>query len=107
MRNGYIFDTLTSVDNCEFVKIGGRVIQIHQCVIFRENFKTSPFRKGIEKTSASRQKFKDEHNDLLQGIFKIIMNSLYGVQIRKDIDQSFKCISEHWMQTEIDENLLD
>ena len=33
MRNGYIIDTLTSVDICEFVKIGGKVIQIYEGVI--------------------------------------------------------------------------
>ena len=55
MRNGCIFDTLTSVDICEFVKIGGRVIEIQQGVVYRENFKISPFRKVIEKTIASTQ----------------------------------------------------
>ena len=34
MRNGYIFDTLTSVDIQEIVKIGGRVIQINEGVIY-------------------------------------------------------------------------
>ena len=34
MRNGYIFDTLTSVDIQEIVKIGRRVIQINEGVIY-------------------------------------------------------------------------
>ena len=106
MRNGYIIDTLTSVDICEIVKIGGKVIKIYEGVIYRENFKISPFRKVIEKLFALRQKYKDEHNDLMQGLVKLIMNSLYGVQIRKDIDQSYKCKSQHWMETENDENVL-
>ena len=105
MRNGYIIDTLTSVDICKNVKIGGRVLEIYEGVIYRENFKISPFRKVIEKLFASRQKYKDEHNDLMQGLVKLIMNSLYGVQIRKDIDQSYKCKSQHWMETEYDENV--
>ena len=88
MRNGYIIDTLTSVDICEIVKIGGRVIQIYEGVLYRENFKVSLFRKVIEKLFALRQKYTDEHNDLMQRLVKLIMNSLYGVQIRKDIDQS-------------------
>ena len=67
----------------------------------------SPFRKVIEKLFALRQKYKDEHNDLMQGLVKLIMNSLYGVQIRKDIDQYYKCKSQHWMETEHDENVLD
>ena len=56
MRNGYIIDTLTSVDICEIVKIGGKVIQIYEGVIYRENFKISPFRKVIEKLFDLRQK---------------------------------------------------
>ena len=39
MRNGYIIDTLTSVDLCEIVKTCGKVIQTHEGVIYRENFK--------------------------------------------------------------------
>ena len=107
MRNGYIIDTLTSVDICEIIITGGRLIEIYEGVVYREKFKISPFRKVIEKLFALRQKYKDEHNDLMQGLVKLIMNSLYGVQIRKDIDQSYKCKSQYWMETEYDENVLD
>ena len=107
MRNGYIIDTLTSVYICEIVKIGGKVIEIYEGVIYRENFKVSPFRKVIEKLFALRQKYKDEKNDLMQGLVKLIMNSLYGVQITKDINESYSCKSETWMKTEFDENVLD
>ena len=95
MRNGYIIDTLTSVDICEIVKTGGRVIETYEGVIYRENFKISLFGKVIDKLFALRQKYKDEHNDLLRRLVKLITNSLYGVQIRRDIDQSYKCKSQH------------
>ena len=107
MRNGYIIDTLTSVDIQEIVKIGGKLVEIYEGVIYRENFKVSPFRKVIEKLFALRQKYKDEKNDLMQELVKLIMNSLYGVQIRKDINESYSCKSETWMKTEFDENVLD
>ena len=107
MRNGYIIDTLTSVDICEIVKIGGKVVEIYEGVIYRENFKLSPFRRVIEKLFALRQKYKDEKNDLMQRLVKLIMNSLYGVQIRKDINESYYCKSETWMKTEFDESVLD
>ena len=48
-RNGYTFDTLTSVDICEIIKMGGKVIEMDEGVIYRENFKISPFGKVIEK----------------------------------------------------------
>ena len=43
----------------------------------------------------------------MQGLVKLIMNSLYGVQIRKDINESYSCKSETWMKTEFDENVID
>ena len=107
MRKGYIIDTSTSVDIQEIVKIGGRVIRIYEGVISGQNFKISPFRKVIENLFALRQKYKDEKNDLLQGLVKLIMNSLYGVQIRRDINESYYCKSETWMEAEFDENVLD
>ena len=107
MRNGYIIDTLTSVDIQEIVKIGGKFVEFYEGVIYRENFKISPFRKVIEMLFALRQNYKDEHNDLMQSLVKLIMNSLYGVQIRKDTDQSFKCKSQHWLETEYKDNVLE
>ena len=44
MRNWYIIDTLTSVDIPGIVKRDGEVIEIYEGVIYRENFKVSPFR---------------------------------------------------------------
>ena len=41
------------------------------------------------------------------GLVKLIRNSLYGVQIRKDINEPDKCKSQHWMETEYDDNVLD
>ena len=60
MKNGYIIDTLTWVDICEIVKIGGKVIKIYEGVIYCENFKISPFTKVIFKKNCFRQKYKDE-----------------------------------------------
>ena len=107
MRNGYIIDTLTSVDIQEIVKIGGKVIEIYEGVIYRENFKVSPFRKVIGYLFALRQKYKDEGNDVMQLLVKLLMNSLYGEQIRKDIEEKFACKSEYWMQKEYDERVKD
>ena len=43
----------------------------------------------------------------MQGLVKLNMNILYGVQIRRDINESYYCKSETWMKTEFDENVLD
>ena len=55
-RIGYIIGTLTSVDIQEIGKIGRKVVEIHQEVIYRENFEESPFKKVIEKLFELRQK---------------------------------------------------
>ena len=107
LRNGYIIDTLTSVDIQEIVKIGGKVIEIYEGVNYKVNFKVSPFRKVIDKLFALRQKYKDENNDVMQLLVKLLMNSLDGENIRKDIEEKFACKSEYWMQTEYDERVKD
>ena len=85
MRNGYIVDTLASVVIQEFVTIGREVVEDHAGVIYRENFKIKPFRKFIETLFALWQKYKDQGNDIMQGLVNLFMNSLYGAQVRKDI----------------------
>ena len=35
------------------------------------------------------------------------MNSFYGVQIRRDINESYYCKSEIWMKTEFGKNVLN
>ena len=107
MRNGYIVDILTSVDIQEIVKIGGRVIEIYDGVIYRENFIVSPFRKVIDILFKLRQKYKDEGNEVMELLVKLLMNALYGEQIRKVIEEKFACKSEYWMQTEYDERVKD
>ena len=88
MRNGYIIDYLKCVDIQEIVKIGGEVIEIYEGVIYRENFKVSPFRKVIDKLFALRQKYKDEKKDVMQLLVKLLLNSLYGKTYAKILKKS-------------------
>ena len=106
MRNGYIVDFLTSVDIQKTMKIGGKLIRFYEEVIFGENFKTSPSRKAIEKLFASRRKNKDKENLLMQSLVKLKLNTLYGIQTRKDPNEFYICKSEYWMQKEYDNNVL-
>ena len=83
------------------------MIQIHEGVINREHFKIPPFRKVTEKLFALRQNSKDERNDFMQILVKLITISLYGVQIRKDIIELYKENSQNWIETDYDLNVLD
>ena len=49
-----------------------------------------------------RQKYKDEKNDVLQMLVKLIMNSFYCERVGKEIEKSFSCKSETWMMSECD-----
>ena len=103
MRNGYFIDTLTIVDIQEFVKIGGKVIEICEGVIYQEKLKVSPFREVIDNLFSVKHTYKDENNDITQLLVELFMNCLYGEQIRKDIEECFACKSEYWMLSENDE----
>ena len=87
IRDGYIVDVLTSVDIQEIFKIGGKVTEIYEGVIYRENFKVSPCKKVIDNLFELRHKYKDEYDDVMQFLVKLIMNSLYGEQISKDFEK--------------------
>ena len=56
---------------------------------------------------ALRQKYKEENNDVMQLLVKLIINALYGEFLRKDITESYQCKSEMWMRTDYDERVLD
>ena len=88
MRNGYIIDTLTSVDIQEIVKNRGKVNQIYEGVFYREKFEVIFFRKINDKIFALGQKYKGENNEVKQFLVKLLMNSLYGEQIKKDIEEN-------------------
>ena len=107
MRKRYTLDTLSSDDMHEIVKIGGKLIENHEGVNHRGNFKITPFRKFIEKMFAVWQKYEDEHKDSMQNSVDLFMNSLCGVQIRKDNNESYKRKSQNWVETKYDDNVLD
>ena len=106
MRNGYKIDTLASVDIQELVKIGCKVIEFFEGVIYRENFEVNPYRKYLDKLIALRQKQKYEDNDVMLLLVKLLKNSLYGENIRKDGEEKYACKSETWMMTEYDERVI-
>ena len=60
MRNGYITQVLTTVDIQKNVKIGGKVVQLYQGVIYRKKFEINPFENVIDKLFALTQKCKNE-----------------------------------------------
>ena len=71
------------------------MIEIFEDVIYRENFKVSLFREDFDELFTLGQKYKNENNDVMQLLIIFLLNSLFGVQIRKNIEESFACKSEY------------
>ena len=46
LRNGYITQVLTNVDNNGNVKKNGKKFSVYEGVTYRENFKVSPLQKS-------------------------------------------------------------
>ena len=74
MHDAYIVDVLSFVDIQKTFKIGGKVIEVYEGVIYRENIKISPFREVIVTLFELGQKHKYEKNDVVQLLVKLIMN---------------------------------
>ena len=78
MRSGYIIDHIISVDNQEIVEIGGKVVEIYEVVIYRDNFKITPVRRVIDNLFALGQQYKDKKDEVMQILVNLLLNSLYG-----------------------------
>ncbi|ESO87634.1 hypothetical protein LOTGIDRAFT_175942 [Lottia gigantea] len=83
-KNGFCSDVLTSVDIQEIVKAGGRIIRILDGIVYKENFKTPPYRDYILILRDLRNKYKREGNIVGSNCMKLLCNSLYGKSIQKD-----------------------
>ena len=46
-------------------------------------------------------------NEVMQLLVNLLLKSLYGGNIRKNIEEEFACESEAWMMSENDERVKD
>ena len=54
-----------------------------------------------------KNKFKEESKTFLQTLTKNVSNSLHGGCIRKDIEGSYKCVTQSWMKNEDAETVVE
>ena len=88
-------------------KMRGKVIKFCEGAILPENLKTSAVREFLNNMITFEQQYKSDGRYLMQGLVNLLLNALYGIQIRKDNIEFYKCKFEHWMQTENKDNALD
>ena len=106
MRNGIIIDTLTSVDIVEIVKYGGEILHIYEG-FFCHNLEFNPYTEFVTDMFQKRDMFKSQGKDLLQNLAKKIGLSVYGGNIRKDINEEYKCVTENWMRENFDDRVKE
>ena len=96
-RNGVISDTLTSVDIQEIVRAGGTIINIYQGIVYERNMEKNPFNRFIKRLFDQRLKYKKEENEVGSNLVKLLMNSLYGKTVQKDINTKLHVwITQTW-----------
>ena len=103
MRNGIIIDTLTSV---EIVKYGGIILETYEG-FFCHNLEYNPYTEFVTDMFEKRDLFKSQGKDLLQNLAKKIGLSVYGGNIRKDINEENKCGIENWMKEIFDDRVKE
>ena len=106
MRNGIIIDTLTSVDIVEIIKCGGVILEVFEG-FFCHNLEFNPYTEFVTDMFQKRDLFKSQGKDLLQNLAKKIGLSVYGGNIRKDINEEYKCVTENWMRENFDDRVKE
>ena len=101
MRNGVIIDTLTGIHIGEIVKYGGIILEVFDG-FFCHNLEYNPYIEFVTDMFEKRDMFKSQGKDLLHNLAKRIGLSVYGGDIRKDINEEYKCITENWMRENFD-----
>ena len=96
MRNGLITDTLTSVDTVEIIKYGAFILKFFEGC-FCHNLEFNPYTEIVTDVFEKRDLFKSPGEDLLQNLAKNVGLSVYGGNIRKNINEGYKWVTESWM----------
>ncbi|ESO90772.1 hypothetical protein LOTGIDRAFT_163654 [Lottia gigantea] len=98
-------DKITFTNRIEIVKSGGKIIKISDEIVYEENFKTPPYRDYILILKELRNKYKKEGDMVASNCMKLLINSLYGKSIQKDINTSRHLWSEATFKANFDSHV--
>ena len=88
---------MDSVDIVGIVKCGGVDLELFEN-FFRHNMQYKPHTEFLNDLVAKRGRYKKQRRDLLQKLSKKIANSVFGRNIRWDVNDHFKCVTDNWMK---------
>ena len=106
MRNGIIKDTLSSLDIVETVKCGGIILEVSEG-FFCHKLKFNPYAEFVTNMFEKRDIFEPQGKNLLQNLAKKIGLSVDGGNIRKDINEEYKCVTETRMREKFDDRVKE
>ena len=101
-RNWEMFISLICQYRLIFVKLlkwVERLLKLTRVLFIGKIFEYHLLGTFIDKFFTLGQKYKEEGNDLMSGSVKIRLKSFYVVQMRKEINESYSCKLEYWLQT--------
>ena len=93
MRIGIIIDVLTNVDIVEIVQCGGISLEIFQD-FFYQTLENIPNTEFVINMFEKRDLFKSQGNDLLQNLAQKNILLVYAGNIKKDINEEYKCVTK-------------
>ena len=97
---------MTNVDIIEIVKCGGVILEVFEG-FFCYNLEYNTYTEFVTDMFEKRGIFKPQGKDLLQNLAKKIGLSVYGGNIRKDINEEYKCVTENWMREYFDDRVKE
>ena len=74
---------------------------------FCHNLDYNPYTELVTDMFKKRDLFKSQVQHLLQSLAKKIELSVYGGNIRKDINEEYKCVTENWMRENFDDRVKE
>ena len=90
----------------EVVRSGGYIVEILEgfnC----DNLEFNPYERFFLDMTNKRNKFKEESKTLVQTLTEKVSNSVYGGCIRRNIEESYKCVTQNWMKNEYDDSVVE
>ena len=90
----------------EVVRSGGWIVKKLEGFLC-DNLEFNPFERFIIDMTNKTNKYKEENKILLQTLTEKVSNAVYGGSIRKDIEESYKCVTQSWMKNEYNESVIE
>ena len=104
MRKRIILETLTRVDIAEIVKCGGIILEVF-AGFFCHNLEYNPYTEFVTDKFDKRDLFKSQAKDVLQNLTKKIGLPVCGINVRKDINEEYKCVTGTRMTENFDDRV--